>query len=111
MDGPAVYKIARKEVYRMLLKTLKETGLKRESIDWVVPHQASKKAVEAYSTVGGFKKEKVLETVSRFGNCVAASVPMTLVMAIKNDQIKRNDLVMLIGTGAGLSAACSIFRY
>jgi len=111
MDGPAVYKIARKEVYRMLLKTLKETRLKRESIDWVVPHQASKKAVEAYSTVGGFKKEKVLETVSRFGNCVAASVPMTLVMAIKNDQIKRDDLVMLIGTGAGLSAACSIFRY
>ena len=111
MDGPAVYKIARKEVYRMLLKTLKETGLKRQSIDWVVPHQASKKAVEAYSTIGGFKKEKVLETVSRFGNCVAASVPMTLVMAIKDDQIKRNDLVMLIGTGAGLSAACSIFRY
>ena len=111
MNGPAVYKIARKEVYKMLLKTLKETGLKKESIDWVVPHQASKKAVEAYSTVGGFKKEKVLETVSRFGNCVAASVPMTLVMAIKNDQIKRDDLVMLIGTGAGLSAACSIFRY
>ena len=111
MDGPAVYKIARKEVYRMLLKTLKETGLKRESIDWVVPHQASKKAVEAYSTIGGFKKEKVLETVSRFGNCVAASVPMTMVLAIKNDQIKRNDLVMLIGTGAGLSAACSIIRY
>ena len=111
MDGPAVYKIARKEVYKMLLKTLKKTGLKRQSIDWVVPHQASKKAIEAYSTVGGFKKEKVLETVSRFGNCVAASVPMTLVMAIKNDQIKRDDLVMLIGTGAGLSAACSIFRY
>ena len=111
MDGPAVYKIARKEVYKMLLKTLKETGIKKESIDWVVPHQASKKAVEAYSTVGGFKKEKVLETVSRFGNCVAASVPMTLVMAIKNDQIKRDNLVMLIGTGAGLSAACSIFRY
>ena len=111
MDGPAVYKIARKEVYKMLLKTLKETGLKKESIDWVVPHQASKKAVEAYSTVGGFQKEKILESVSRFGNCVAASVPMTMVMAIKNDQIKRNDLVMLIGTGAGLSAACSIIRY
>ena len=111
MDGPAVYKIARKEVYKMLLRTLKETGLKKESIDWVVPHQASKKAVEAYSTVGGFQKEKILESVSRFGNCVAASVPMTMVMAIKNDQIKRNDLVMLIGTGAGLSAACSIIRY
>ena len=111
MDGPAVYKIARKEVYRMLLKTLKETGIKKESIDWVVPHQASKKAVEAYSSVGGFKNEKVLETDSRFGNCVAASVPMTMVLSIKNNLIKRNDLVMLIGTGAGLSAACSIIRY
>ena len=111
MDGPAIYKIARKQVYRMLLRALKETGLDKESIDWVIPHQASKKAVEAYSTVGGFREERVLETVSKFGNCVAASVPMTLVMALQNGQIKRGDLLMLIGTGAGLSAACSLIRY
>tara|TARA_X000000368_G_scaffold252005_1_gene199118 strand:+ start:1720 stop:2688 length:969 start_codon:yes stop_codon:yes gene_type:complete len=111
MDGPAIYKIARKQVYRMLLRTLKETELDKESIDWVIPHQASKKAVEAYSIVGGFKEKQVLETVSKFGNCVAASVPMTLVMALQNGQIKRGDLLMLIGTGAGLSAACSLIRY
>ena len=111
MDGPAIYKIARKQVYRMLLRALKETGLDKESIDWVIPHQASKKAVEAYSTIGGFREERVLETVSKFGNCVAASVPMTLVMALQNGQIKRGDLLMLIGTGAGLSAACSLIRY
>ena len=111
MDGPAVYKIARKQVYRMLLRALNETGLDKESIDWVIPHQASKKAVDAYSIVGGFRDKQVLETVSKFGNCVAASVPMTLVMAIKDRRIKRGDLVMLIGTGAGLSAACSLIRY
>ena len=111
MDGPAIYKIARKQVYRMLLRALKETELDKESIDWVIPHQASKKAVEAYSTIGGFREERVLETVSKFGNCVAASVPMTLVMALQNGQIKRGDLLMLIGTGAGLSAACSLIRY
>jgi len=111
MDGPAIYKIARKQVYRILLEVLKETGLKRESIDWVIPHQASGKAVEAYISAGGFNKEQVLETVSKFGNCVAASVPMTLAMAIEDGRVKRGDLLMLIGTGAGLSAACSLIRY
>ena len=90
---------------------MKETGLKRESIDWVIPHQASGKAVEAYISAGGFNKEQVLETVSKFGNCVAASVPMTLAMAIEDGRVKRGDLLMLIGTGAGLSAACSLIRY
>ena len=111
MDGPAIYKIARKQVYRILLKTLKRTGLKRESIDWVIPHQASGKAIEAYVSVGGFRREQVLETISQFGNCVAASVPMTLSMAINDGRIKRGDLLLLIGTGAGLSAACSLIRY
>ena len=56
MDGPAVYKIARKEVYRMMLKTMKNTGFKREDVDWVIPHQASGKAVDAYVSTGGFEE-------------------------------------------------------
>ena len=111
MDGPAVYKIARKQVYKLLLKSLKSTGLSRDKIDWVIPHQASGKAVEAYITAGGFAKNKVIETVSKFGNCVAASLPMSLSVAIKDGRIKRGDILLLIGTGAGLSAACTVLRY
>ncbi len=111
MDGPAVYKIARKEVYRMMLKTMKTTGLKREDVDWVIPHQASGKAVEAYISTGGFAKEKVVSIISEFGNCVAASVPMAFATAVQDGRIKRGDLLLFIGTGAGLSAACALLKY
>ena len=111
MDGPAVYKIARKQIYKILLKTLRANSITKKDIDWVIPHQASGKAVEAYISLGGFKKRQVLETISKFGNCVAASVPMTLAMALEEKKIKRDDLVLLIGTGAGLSAGCTLLRY
>jgi 3-oxoacyl-[acyl-carrier-protein] synthase-3 len=111
MDGPAVYKIARKEVYRMMLKTMKNTGFKREDVDWVIPHQASGKAVDAYVSTGGFAEEKVVSIISEFGNCVAASVPMAFATAVKDGRIKRDDLLLFIGTGAGLSAACALVRY
>ena len=111
MDGPAVYKIARKEVYRLMLKTMKATGLKREDVDWVIPHQASGKAVDAYISTGGFTKEKVVSIISEFGNCVAASVPMAFATAVQDGRIKRGDLLLFIGTGAGLSAACALIKY
>jgi len=111
MDGPAVYKIARKEVYRMMLKTMKTTGLKREEVDWVIPHQASGKAVDAYISTSGFAKEKVVSIISEFGNCVAASVPMAFATAVQDGRIKRGDLLLFIKTGAGLSAACALFKY
>ena len=111
MDGPAVYKIARKEVYRMMLKTMKTTRLKREDVDWVIPHQASGKAVDAYISTGGFAKEKVVSIISEFGNCVAASVPMAFATAVQDGRIKRGNLLLFIGTGAGLSAACALIKY
>ncbi len=111
MDGPAVYKIAIKKVYKMILKMLKSTGLKKEEIDWVVPHQASGKAVDAYISIGGFPKNKVINIVQEFGNCVAASVPMAFATAVKNGKINRGDIVLMIGTGAGLSAACALIKY
>ena len=111
MDGPAIYKIARKQVYKMMIQTLKATRLGKEAIDWVVPHQASGKAIDAYVSSGGFKKEKVVNILPQYGNCVAASVPMALTIAIQDGRIKRGDLVLLIGTGAGLSAASCLLRY
>ena len=111
MDGPKVYKIARKKIYQIMIKALKTTKLTRENIDWIVPHQASGKAVSAYVSVGKFPKNKVCSIVSEFGNCVAASMPMALVMNIKNKNINRGQKILFIGTGAGLSAACAIINY
>ena len=111
MDGPAVYKIARKQVYKILLDTLKSSGVEKGEIDWVIPHQASGKAVDAFASVGGFDKKKVVDIIGKYGNCVAASVPMALSIAIEDQRIQRGDLILLIGTGAGLSTACALIRY
>ncbi len=111
MSGPNVYKMARKKVYSMIQKTLKENNLMINDIDFVIPHQASNTAIKAYSKFGGFDESKVMNIISEYGNCVSASIPLALSMAINQNRIKRGDIVMMIGTGAGLSVASTIIKF
>ena len=111
MQGPQVYKLARKKVYFMIRKILKENNLNIQNIDFVVPHQASESAVKAYSKFGGFADDCVMNIIPQYGNCVSASIPLALSIAIEQKRIKRGDTVMMIGTGAGLSVASTIIKY
>tara|TARA_B100001750_G_C15432991_1_gene559317 strand:- start:105 stop:1073 length:969 start_codon:yes stop_codon:yes gene_type:complete len=110
MKGPEVFKFSLPKVYDMILSILKRNNISQSDIDLLVPHQASGKGVRAYSKFGGFDKNKVMDIVSQTGNCVAASLPLALVMAHKKDLINKGDLIFLVGTGAGLSIASSIIR-
>ena len=110
MNGPQVYRMARKKVYDLVKKDLEKNNLKISDINLVIPHQASGMAVKAYSKYGGFKQDNVIDIISKTGNCVAASIPLALVMAYKDNRIKKGDLLYLIGTGAGLSIASCIIR-
>jgi len=111
MSGPQVYKMARKKVYFMIQKILKENNLTTKDIDFVIPHQASNTAIQAYSKFGGFPENKVMNIISEYGNCVSASIPLALSLAIQEKKINRGDLVMMIGTGAGLSVASSLIKF
>ena len=111
MSGPQVYKLARKKVYFMIRKILKENHLRIKDIDFVIPHQASESAVQAYSKFGGFSKDCVMSIISKYGNCVSASIPLALSIAIEQKKIKRGDKIMMIGTGAGLSVAATLIKY
>jgi len=111
MSGPNVYKMARKKVYFMIQKTLKANNLTINDIDFVIPHQASNTAIQAYSKFGGFPDDKVMNIIADYGNCVSASIPLALSIAIKERKIKRGNIVLLIGTGAGLSVASSIIKF
>ena len=111
MNGPRIYKMARKKVYDVIKNDLKNNNLKPNDIDCLVPHQASLLAIKAYSTYGGFKENNVVNIIAKTGNCVAASLPLAFAMACENKQIERNDLVYLVGTGAGLSIASLLLRY
>ncbi len=111
MDGPSVYKMAISRVYRLMVNTFNAVRFEQKDVDWVIPHQASYKAVKAYSEFGGFDEKKVVNIVDYTGNCVAASVPMAFATAVKKGKIKRGDLVYFIGTGAGFSAASALISY
>ena len=110
MDGLAVYKMARRRVAVMFKRMFQESGYTPDDVDLMVPHQASGPAVEAVYRYG-FAPEKVVSIIGETGNCVAASLPMALSTADLDDRMKRGDLVMLAGTGAGLSVAGMLLRW
>ena len=111
MNGPMIYKMARKSVYEQIQKDLNKHKLSIDDIDLLIPHQASGFAVKAYSKYGGFSEDKIADIISYTGNCVAASIPLAFALSVEQKKIKRNDLLYFVGTGAGLSVASSIIRY
>ena len=111
MNGPMIYKMARKKVYNQIQLDLKNNNLKADDIDLVVPHQASGLAIKAYSKYGGFSNDKVVNILDKTGNCVAASLPLALAIAYKDNRIKRGDLIYFVGTGAGLSVASCLIKF
>jgi 3-oxoacyl-[acyl-carrier-protein] synthase-3 len=94
----------------MILSILKRNQLSQADVDLLIPHQASGKGVKAYWKFGGFDKTKVMDIVNETGNCVAASLPLALVMAFEQKKINNDDIVLLVGTGAGLSIASAIIK-
>ena len=111
MNGPMIYKMARKTVYNQIQLDLKNNNLKADDIDLVLPHQASGLAIKAYSKYGGFSIDKVVNILDKTGNCVAASLPLALAIAHEDNRIKRGDLIYFIGTGAGLSVASCLIKF
>lgn len=110
MQGTKVYRYALAMVKKTYDTLLNRNNLKAEDFDWLIPHQASGHAVAAGEMLG-FKKEKIANIVRLYGNCIAASIPMTLAIYYKEGKLKRGDLCLVGGTGAGLSVAFSIIRF
>jgi 3-oxoacyl-[acyl-carrier-protein] synthase III len=109
MEGPAVFKMAIKVAPPFLMELLGDQG-GIGAMDLVIPHQASKLALDAHSHLG-ISQDKIVRTIHKFGNTVAASIPGALYEAIKTDRLKRGEKVLLLGTGAGLSIGAVIFTY
>src|SRR6266568_3180788 len=84
---------------------------KRSHIDAVVLHQASRHAIEQLHTRLGFTEEQVVMNLALRGNCVAASIPLTLAEAVHSGRIRRGDRVLLAGTGAGLTLGAIAITY
>lgn len=110
MQGKEVFRHAVTNLSNVLLEVLDETGVKPEQIDWLVPHQANARILDATAKKLGFPPEKVVMTVDQHANTSAASVPLALDTAIRDGRIKQGDLVMLEAMGGGFTWGASLIR-
>jgi len=89
---------------------LEIAGIKASDIDWVVPHQANRRILDATARKLGLPIEKVIVTVDQHANTSAASVPLALDQAIRDGRVKQGDLVMLEAMGGGFTWGASLLR-
>lgn len=111
MRGPAVFKMATQLSIPFVESFFTGLDWRRDEIDAVVPHQASRHALELLSARLGFRREQVIWNLAQRGNCIAASIPLTLAEAVHEERIKRGNRVLLVGTGAGLTLGALALTY
>ena len=110
MKGREVFRHAVVNLANVLKEVLEDTGVSVEEIDWVVPHQANIRILDATAKKLGLAPEKVIVTVHTHANTSAASVPLALDTARKDGRIKPGDLVMLEAMGGGFTWGASLIR-
>ena len=111
MKGREVFRHAVVNLADVLNEVLAAAGLDSSQIDWVVPHQANARILDATARKLGLPPEKVVVTVDRHANTSAASVPLALDTAVKDGRIKRGDLVVLEAMGGGFTWGAAALRY
>ncbi|MCW1381452.1 ketoacyl-ACP synthase III [Novosphingobium sp. KCTC 2891] len=110
MRGREVFRHAVVNLASVLSEVLEATGHTAEEIDWVVPHQANYRILDATARKLGLPAEKVVVTVDRHANTSAASVPLAFDTAVKDGRIKKGDLVMFEAMGGGFTWGASLVR-
>jgi 3-oxoacyl-[acyl-carrier-protein] synthase-3 len=110
MKGREVFRHAVTNLASVLQTVLDETGFTAEDIDWVVPHQANARILDATARKLGLPAEKVVVTVDRHANTSAASVPLAFDEAVRDGRIKPGDLVVLEAMGGGFTWGASLIR-
>ena len=111
MKGREVFRHAVVNLAQVLADTVRKAGHEPSEIDWVVPHQANARIIEATAKKLGLPSERVVLTVDQHANTSAASVPLALDAAIKDGRIKRGDLLLLEAMGGGFTWGAAAIRY
>ncbi|MFC0225738.1 beta-ketoacyl-ACP synthase III [Serratia aquatilis] len=111
MAGNEVFKVAVTELAHIVDETLKANDFDRGELDWLVPHQANLRIINATAKKLGMGMDKVVVTLDRHGNTSAASVPSALDEAVRDGRIKRGQLVLLEAFGGGFTWGSALVRF
>ena len=111
MKGNEVFKVAVNTLGRIVDETLAANGLRKQDIDWLIPHQANIRIIQATAKKLEMPMERVVMTVQDHGNTSAASVPMALDVAVRDGRIKSGDLLLLEAFGGGFTWGSALVRW
>jgi len=103
MDGQAVFKFAVRVLEESARETMAAADMRLEDVDWLIPHQANVRILEATARKLGLPRERLVVTVDHHGNTSAASVPLALDEFVRNKKIKPGDRVLMQGVGGGFT--------
>ncbi len=109
MEGSEVFKFAVRIMASMAEEAVKRAGLTKEEVDFLIPHQANIRIIEAARKRLELPEDKVYVNLDRYGNMSAASIPVALDEAVRSGLIKKGDNIVMVGFGGGLTwAACAM---
>lgn len=111
MTGNEVFKVAVKTLDAVVEETLAANGLQKSAIDWLIPHQANLRIIQATAKRLEMPMDRVIVTVDRHGNTSSGSVPLALDYAVQSGRIKRGELMLLEAFGGGFTWGSALIRY
>jgi len=111
MKGREIFKNAVRTMSHSCQHVIESSGLSNDDINWLVPHQANIRILEAVAKHFGFPEERVVVTVDETGNTSAATVPIAFDTAIRDGRIQRGQYVLMTAFGAGLTSGSLLMRY
>ncbi|MCD8822435.1 ketoacyl-ACP synthase III [Staphylococcus gallinarum] len=110
-NGRGVYKWAVGNVPKVINETLEKTDYNIEDLDWFVPHSANARMIESICEKSGIEKEKALMSLRYYGNTSSATIPLSMDLAMKENKLKKGDLILLVGFGGGLAYASTLIKW
>jgi len=111
MQGNGVFKMAVNTLDAIVDETLAANGLQKSDLDWLVPHQANKRIIDATARKLDMPMDRVILTVGEHGNTSAASVPLALDTGVKDGRIKRGELILMEAFGGGFTWGSALVRF
>ena len=111
MEGNAVFKMAVNTLDQIVDETLTANNMQKSDIDWLVPHQANIRILQATAKKLDMPMDKVVVTVDKHGNTSAASIPLALDVAVRDGRIKRGDVILMEAFGGGFTWGSALIKY
>ena len=111
MEGNGVFKVAVNTLDAIVDETLTANGMQKSDIDWLVPHQANIRILQATAKKLNMSMDRVVVTVDKHGNTSAASIPLALDVAVRDGRIKRGEIILMEAFGGGFTWGSALIKY